>query len=109
MRPAPTAVVRPEGADTAMRAVVGVAMHYRIRADAKALAHELGLMGRKATSSDIIRATARLGLQATISSGQGKSALEAVARPAILHLRNGRYAILARRQPPNKHEVYYLV
>jgi subfamily B ATP-binding cassette protein HlyB/CyaB len=74
-----------------------IAAHYRIACDPGQMAHDLGLGHRAATAEDVVRAARRVGLKSHLRSGQGPARLESAPLPAILGLKDGRFAILTHR------------
>ncbi len=84
-------------ADAGMVALAIIAAHYRIACDPAQMAHDLGLGERPSTASDIVRAARRTGLKASVLSGQGAKRLKSVPLPAILHMRDGSFALLTHR------------
>jgi subfamily B ATP-binding cassette protein HlyB/CyaB len=61
------------------------------------MAHNLGLGQRAATLEDIVRAASRLGLKARALNEQTPKRLRTAPLPAILEMRDGRFAILTHR------------
>jgi subfamily B ATP-binding cassette protein HlyB/CyaB len=107
-RPEPLEGIDPEAEspDTGLRSLAGIALALGVRVDPAVLAHDLALGGRKATTKDLVRAAGMVGLKAHVLSKQGTERLETAQRPAILRLRNGRYAVIGRRFSL-KHRVFY--
>jgi ABC-type bacteriocin/lantibiotic exporter with double-glycine peptidase domain len=74
-----------------------IAAHYRIACDPGQIAHDLGLGQRAATAEDVVRAARRVGLKSRLRWGQDPAHIESVPLPAILGLKDGRFAILTHR------------
>jgi len=79
-------------------ALAMVAGYYRIAAEPAQLAHDLGLGQRVADNNDIIRAATRLGLKARLLLKPPGERVGKVPLPAIVRLKDGRFAILSQRQ-----------
>ena len=85
---------------TVTRGLISLAMiaaHYRIACDPGQMAHDLGLGHRAATAEDVVRAARRVGLKSHLRSGQDAARLGSIPLPAILGLKDGRFAILTHR------------
>jgi subfamily B ATP-binding cassette protein HlyB/CyaB len=91
----------PQAVDSGLLALATIAGHYRIACDPAQLAHELGL-SRAATPEDLVRASRRIGLKASVLKGQGAKRIASVPLPTILRLNDGRFVILTHRLPENK-------
>jgi ATP-binding cassette, subfamily B, bacterial HlyB/CyaB len=74
-----------------------IAAHYRIACDPGQMAHDLGLGHRAATAEDVVRAARRVGLKSHLRKGQDPVRLVSVPLPAVLGLKDGRFAILTHR------------
>ena len=88
--------------DSALLSLTTIAGHYRIAADPFQLSHDLGLGSRPANGEDVARAAKRIGLKSRLLKGQDIKRLASVPMPAILHMKDGAYRILALRQPDGK-------
>ena len=84
-------------ADTGLLSLTTIASHYRIAADPFQLGHDLGIGSRPASGEDIVRAAKRVGLKSRLLKGQNVARLASVPMPAILHMKDGAYRILALR------------
>jgi ABC-type bacteriocin/lantibiotic exporter with double-glycine peptidase domain len=88
---------RKQPGDCGLVSLAMIAAHYRIACDPGQMAHDLGLGHRAATAEDVVRAARRVGLKSHLRSGRDRVRLESVPLPAILGLRDGRFAILTHR------------
>jgi subfamily B ATP-binding cassette protein HlyB/CyaB len=91
-----------EGFHSGLAALGFVASYYRIPADPKQLAHELGLSTRSDASDDVVRAAKRLGLKARRISNADIDRLSSVAVPAIVSFQNGQFGVVALRRPDGR-------
>lgn len=80
--------------DAGLVALALVAARYQIAADPSQLAHDAGLGERPSAPEDIVRAAKRIGLRARLFRDRGVEALAATPLPAIVRLKDGRFAIL---------------
>jgi subfamily B ATP-binding cassette protein HlyB/CyaB len=92
----------PRREDSGLLSLTSIAGHYRIAADPFQLVHDLGLGSRPASGEDIVRAAKRIGLKARLLKGQEVKRLGSIPLPAILHLKDGAYRILALRLPDGR-------
>jgi subfamily B ATP-binding cassette protein HlyB/CyaB len=102
--PAPAAAER---LDSGLLALSLVAGFYRIVVEPAQVAHDLGLGQRLAESVDIVRAAQRLGLKARILQDVPLRRLAGVPMPAILRLRDGRFAVLSQRHPDGRMRIAF--
>jgi subfamily B ATP-binding cassette protein HlyB/CyaB len=66
------------------------------------IAHDSGLGERLADAGDIVRAAKRAGLKARLIERPDKARLTTVPLPAILHLKDGTFAVIALRLPDGR-------
>jgi ATP-binding cassette, subfamily B, bacterial HlyB/CyaB len=93
-----TARTKPKPhADPGLVSLAMIAAHYRIACDPGQMAHDLGLGHRAATAEDVVRAARRVGLKSHLRKGQDPVRLVSVPLPAVLGLKDGRFAILTHR------------
>ncbi|HEX4768774.1 MAG TPA: type I secretion system permease/ATPase [Lichenihabitans sp.] len=85
--------------DTGLRALCGIAAYYRIAADPLHLQRELALIGRAASTDDLMRASRIIGLKARAVRRQGEKAFAASPAPAIARLREGGFVVYGGRMP----------
>ena len=85
------------GTDSGLSALAFVAGHYQIGADALQLIHDAGLGEKPSGTDDIIRMGRRLGLKARLQANQPSRRLNTIPLPAILHLKDGTFAVAALR------------
>jgi hypothetical protein len=86
-------------ADSGLLCLSFVARRFRIASDPFHLAHELGLGGRSATSQDVVRAAAQIGLKARHLKRQSEKRMASAQTPALLLMRDGSFAVYAMRLP----------
>ena len=84
----------PTSIDEGLIAVCQVAAYYRIAADPTQLRHELALGDRLPRSDDLVRGSHLLRLNARILRNPSESRLKAVPTPAIVAMKNQRFALL---------------
>ena len=82
--------------DSALAALHGVALFYRINTDARQLAHELALGGRPADSEDILRGAIMIGLRAERLTDQTIERLESRRGAVIIRLKDDRYVVVGK-------------
>lgn len=92
---------------SALWALSTVAAHFRVQLDQGALMRDLAVTEREPTVGDIVRAANAAGLVAHNGLVTDKRHLEAVPRPAIIRMKDGRYAVLAHAQGPVAECVYF--
>ena len=83
--------------DSGLVAIAGVAAYYRTPADPIALARELALGERTATSEDLVRAARILGLRARLHQGVDVDCLKDLPAPVIARRLSGDWIILEGR------------
>jgi subfamily B ATP-binding cassette protein HlyB/CyaB len=82
--------------DTALTALHGVALFYRLSTDVRQLAHDLALGGCPADSDDILRGAILIGLRAERLSDQTIERLEHRRGAVIIRLKDDRYVVVGR-------------
>jgi subfamily B ATP-binding cassette protein HlyB/CyaB len=92
-RPGPT---HSAGEDSALVALHGVALFYRLNTDATQLAHDLALGGRPANSDDILRGATLVGMRAERLVDQTVERLEQRRGAVIIRLNDDRYVVVGR-------------
>jgi subfamily B ATP-binding cassette protein HlyB/CyaB len=84
----------PTSIDEGLIAVCQVAAYYRIAADPSQLRHELALGDRLPRGDDLVRGSHLLRLNARILRNPSETRLKAVPTPAIVAMKNQRFALL---------------
>jgi ATP-binding cassette, subfamily B, bacterial HlyB/CyaB len=95
--------------DSGLLSLTSIAGYYRIAADPYQIAHDLGLGARFATSEEIVRAAARIGLKSRLLGQQNVTRLRSVPMPAILRMKTGGYHVLTLHLPDGKLRIVDLV
>lgn len=80
--------------DRGIFAVCAIASYFRIAADPQQIERTLGLFGRAASQSDLIKAGVSLGLKCRVIGKVSKLRLAALPLPAIIRRKSGSYAVL---------------
>jgi ATP-binding cassette, subfamily B, bacterial HlyB/CyaB len=80
--------------DEGLAGLALIAGYYRIAADAAQLSHQLALTGRVAGAEDIVRGANILKLKSRILRGVTAKRLGSIPFPAILGLKDGKFAVL---------------
>jgi subfamily B ATP-binding cassette protein HlyB/CyaB len=88
--------------DTGLTALALIAGYFRIAADPKHLAHELGLTGRTAEAEDIVRAARMLDLKARAISNAPSPRLKKTPLPAIIGLADGKFSVITADASPDR-------
>jgi subfamily B ATP-binding cassette protein HlyB/CyaB len=92
--------------NSGLLALAFVARRYRIGAEPRHLAHELGLGGKTASGEDVVRAAQHIGLKARLLNGQTERRLTTAPTPALLLMRDGSFAVLAVRLPAGEYRLF---
>ena len=83
--------------DTGLMALVAVAMNLGFETSTASLGREVGSIGRKATSGELLRAAQSIGMGAELMRHQTIRSLERVRQSAILKLTSGEFVVFRRR------------
>ena len=84
-----------EALDAGLAGLALIANYYRIAADPAQLRHQLALTGRVATAEDLVRAANILGMKSRIIRRVDAKRIGALPYPAMIQLKDGRFAVLA--------------
>ena len=85
--------------DTGLRALCGIAAHFRIAATPVQLRRELALSDRPVSPEDVVRGALLIGLKARIIPEVEKDRLAALPAPSILLTAAGRFEVYGGRLP----------
>jgi len=97
--------VASQAIDPGLSALCAIAAFYRIAADPRQLAHELALVARFSSATDLARAAALVGLKARILSGFGARRLASAPLPAIARLKGGLFVVIGGRTPEGRYRL----
>ena len=97
--------VASQAIDPGLSALCAIAAFYRIAADPRQLAHELALVARFSSVTDLARAAALVGLKARILSGFGARRLASAPLPAIARLKGGPFVVIGGRTPEGRYRL----
>ncbi|WP_092163420.1 type I secretion system permease/ATPase [Bosea sp. CRIB-10] len=95
-QPAASQAAPSAAPDSGLAALALVAAFHRVACDIGQVRHELGIGNRPASAVDLVRAGRRLRLKIRRSSRTSVASLQKMPLPAILELKDGRFAIYGR-------------